>query len=322
MPQPTQRDVHVDAPLTNISIAYVQKAEHFIAGRVFPSVPVAKQSDKYWTYTKGDWFRDEARKRADVTESAGSGYTISSTNTYFCDVYGLHKDVGRQAVNNQDPAINLERDATQFVTQRLLLRREKDWVSTYLSTGVWDGEVTPSNLWDSYTTSDPISDIELGKETILSQTGFLPNTLTLSYQVYRQLKHHPDIVDRIKHTGGIPAQVGSAGRRALADLFELDNLYVAMAVENTAAEGVTTSMSFTHSRDALLCYVNAQPSLLAPSAGYNFTWNGFSGLGTDFAISRIPMPELKATRIEGETTFDLKVISADLGYLFSGAVSS
>ena len=32
MPQPTQSDVHVDAVLTNISIAYIQSAANFIAG--------------------------------------------------------------------------------------------------------------------------------------------------------------------------------------------------------------------------------------------------------------------------------------------------
>ena len=34
MPQPTISDVHVDAILTNISIAYMQKAENMIADKV------------------------------------------------------------------------------------------------------------------------------------------------------------------------------------------------------------------------------------------------------------------------------------------------
>ena len=40
MPQPTSSDVHVDAILTNISVAYIQQQGAFIANRVFPSVPV------------------------------------------------------------------------------------------------------------------------------------------------------------------------------------------------------------------------------------------------------------------------------------------
>ncbi len=48
MPQPTREDVHVDAVLTNISIAFIQAAENFIASRVFPIIVVDKQSDKYF----------------------------------------------------------------------------------------------------------------------------------------------------------------------------------------------------------------------------------------------------------------------------------
>jgi len=43
MAQPTNSDVHVDAALTNISVAYVQNAADFVAGRAFPNVPVSKQ---------------------------------------------------------------------------------------------------------------------------------------------------------------------------------------------------------------------------------------------------------------------------------------
>lgn len=320
MPQPTSQDVHLDQALTNMSVAYIQMSDHFIASKVFPVVRVPKQSGKYWSYTKADWFRDEAEKRADATESAGSGYGVSSTNTYFCDVYAFHKDIGSQARANEDAPLNNERDATQFVTQRMMLRSEIQWVTDYFSTGVWGTESTPSNLWSSYTTSDPIDNIEEGKETVLGETGFEPNTLILGYQVARQLKHHPDIVDRIKHTGGVSEQ--RASLRALADLLELDNVYVAKAIKNTAQEGATASYSFTHGKHALLAYVNPTPGLLVPSAGYNFTWTGVSGgLGTDIAISNFFLDKEKADRIEAEAAYSHKVIGSDLGYFFDTVVS-
>jgi len=179
MAQPTAQAVHaVDVPLTNISTAYIQSQTNFIADKVFPVVPVEKQTDKYYTYTKNDWFRDEAQPRADGTESAGSGYGLS-TASYSCDLYAIHKDIGYQARNNADAGINLDRDATEFVTQRLMLRREIQWVSDYFTTSVWGTDSTPSNLWSAYTTSDPIDDIETGKSAILSVTGFEPNTLVL-----------------------------------------------------------------------------------------------------------------------------------------------
>ena len=44
MPNPTQSDLHVNVPLTNVSVAYMQDKAHFIADKVFPRVPVQKQS--------------------------------------------------------------------------------------------------------------------------------------------------------------------------------------------------------------------------------------------------------------------------------------
>lgn len=316
MPQPSAQAVHANRPLTNISIAYIQDQTNFIAGRVFPTVPVASQSDTYYTYTKADWFRDEAEKRADATESVGSGYGLSSTS-FFCDVVAIHKDVGDQARGNADAGIDLDRDAAEFVTQRLLVKQEVDWTTAYFSTGVWGTTVTPTNKWSDYTSSDPISDIEAGIETILSNTGFKPNTLVLGYAVMRFLKHHPDIVDRIKYTGG----PSSNTMQALAQLVGVDRILTAMSIRNTAAEGATASYSFNQdANDALLCYVNPRPSLLAPSAGYNFSWRGVpGGLGGDINIRRFRMEKLRADRVEGEVCYDHKLVASDLGYFFDEA---
>ena len=314
MPQPT--GVLVDPVLTNISVAYIQAASAYIAGRVFPVVPVEKQTGKYPKYTKADWFRDEARRRAPSTESAGSGYN-TTTGNYSCDLFAFHKDVSNQDRANAIAGMNPDRDATEFVTQRMLLRREKQWISDYFATSIWDTDLTPSPTWDDVT-SDPIGDVETGKTTILSNTGFLPNKLTISYQVWSQLRNHPDLVDRIKYTAQGPVTPA-----LVAALFGVDEVLIARAVENTANEGAATATyDFTHGKHALLTFSQPRPSLLMPSAGYNFTWRGISqGLGADVGISRFFIQRLKTDRVEGESAFDMGVVASDLGYFFNGAVA-
>lgn len=318
MGQPTQTDVHVNVPLTNVSTAYMQQDDNFVATKVFPVVPVEKQTDKYYTYNKNDFFRDEAQPRADATESAGSGYGLS-TDSYNCDVFALHKDIGNQVRQNADPQINLERDATQFLTKRMLLRQEAQWVSDCFKTGVWGTDLTPSTLWDD-DASDPINDVEAGKEQILSVTGYEPNTLVLGYQVYRQLKRNPDIVDRLKYTQGVTGKTVTP--QMLAAMFDVDRVLVAKAIKATNKEGETASYSFIFGKHALLLYVAPNPGLLQPSAGYTFSWQGVSqGLGANVGITRIDVPLRKAVRIEAEVAFDNKIVGTDLGYFFNGAVS-
>jgi len=316
MPQPTSSQVHVDAILTNISVAYMQQQANFIASRVFPIVPVSKQSDKFFTYTKNDWFRDEAQRRADATESAGGGYGLS-TDSYQCDVFAFHKDIGDQTRANADAPIQVDREAAEFVTSRLMLKMETQFVSTFFTTGVWGTDVTPSNLWSDYTSSDPLNDVEEGKAEILSTTGYEPNTLVLGYEVFRQLKNHPDLVDRIKYTS---AQTLTA--ELMASLFDIPRVMVAKAVKATNNEGGTAAYDFTHGKNALLTYSAPSAGLLQPSGGYVMSWTGVSqGLGQTIGTSRIRMEQFKADRIEAELSFDMKVIGSDLGYFLSACVA-
>lgn len=319
MPQPSQNQVHVDTVLTDVSVAYIQDQSQFIATKVFPIVPVMKQTDKYYKYSKDDWFKDEAQKRADASESAGSGYNLG-TDGYSCDVYAFHKDVGRQTRRNVDAGINLDSDATRFVTNRLLLKAERQFVAEYFKTGVWDTDVvgtTDFAKWSDYATSDPIEDIEDGKEQILKTTGYAANTLVVGYQVWRKLKNHPAFVDRIKYTTS-----DAVSKAIVARYLEVDNIYVAQSIFNSANEGAAGSYDFVFGKDALLCHVAPAPGLLVPSAGYVFSWSdpGY-GTGTEVVMTRFFIDEKKADRIEGEMAWDNKVVATDMGYFFSGAVA-
>lgn len=329
MPQPTPGDVHVNAPLTNISVAYIQQADVFVADKVFPIVPVAKQSDRYFKYNKGDWNRVVATLRGPAAESAGGGFTLDNTPSYAADVYAVHKDVDDQTRANQDPAINMDRDATEWVTQQLLMKRDKVWSDSFFKTGVWGTDLTGVSgspgagqfkQWDA-SGSTPIDNITQRAIAITKATGYRPNVLVLGAEVYNALRNHPDIVDRLKY-GQTPGGPAIPTLSAMAALFDLDRIVVAYGVENTAIEGAADSFSFILGKHALLTYANPSPSLLKPSGGYIFSWNGYLGAGPmGNRIKRFRMDWLGADRIEGEMAFDCKLVASDLGVFFSGAVA-
>ena len=319
MAQPTISSVHVDAVLSNISVAYMQDEINFIAGRVFPTVPVGKKTDVYFTFDKNDLLRDEMQRRAPGDESAGSGYGLS-TASYSCDVFALHKDIDDDTRANSDNPLNPDRDATMFLTQQALLKREIQWVTDYFTINVWGTDVVGGSdftVWSNYAGSDPISDVDTGITTVMQNTGRRPNTMVLGYETFTKLKRHPDIVDLFKNT-----QPGLVSAQILAQIWDLDNVYVAQAVKATNIEDETAAYSFVHGKHAWVGYVNNNPGLLAPSAGYVFNWTGVSGgLGLESAISRFRIDERKSDRIEIEMAWDNKVVGSDLGYFFSGAIA-
>ena len=194
--QPTKAQIHEDVVLTSFAQQYFQKLSNFVAGLVFPVVPVTKSSDKYRIWTKDYWMRDEAKRRAPGTPAVRTGYKLS-TDTYSTDNSSIAAEIPDEARRDGDADINLDRAATRLVSSRLALRREKQWLGDFFATSKWGTDKVVASKWNDYANSDPISDIEEGKETVRISTGFVPNVLTLGAQVWRYLKNHPDIVDRL-----------------------------------------------------------------------------------------------------------------------------
>jgi len=311
---PTRAQVHIDSALTNISVAYMQSEAAFVAHQVFPIVPVKKQSDRYFLYKREDWFRDEAEERAPATESAGGDYEIDNTPTYFCRKYAYHKDVTEEDRTNSDTPLNADQDATEFVSQKLLLQKEVKWANTYFTSGVWgtnkQGGIGGQKKW-SAADSTPIQDITAAGVAMAGTTGKRPNLIILGATVFDTLKNHATILDRIKYT-----QKGIVTTELLAALFEVDRVLIAWAVKNSAAKKATESNSFILGDNMLQCYSAPRPGIKVATAGYTFAWTGLKGAGAfGNNIARIPVPLLGdgTERIEGEMAYDMKVVAADLG---------
>ena len=341
MPQPTQGDVHVNVPLTNISIAYMQRAEGFVADRVFPNIPVEKQSDRYFRYDRSDFWRNQFRKRGVSTESAGGGWKIDSTPTYFANVRALHKDIDDTVRANQDAPLNMDRDATLWLAQQAMIGREVDFASAYMTTSVWTGidgtngditgvASTPGanqvTQWDD-ATSTPIEDVTVQMTNIQLRSGFRPNKLVMGRQVWDKLKDHPDLVDRIKYSGGVgTANPAVVTQQAAAALFGVNEILIADSIQATSEEDpdfeTAMTTAFITAKVALLVYANPAPSILMPSAGYTFSWNGYLGAGAmGQRTSRFRMDHLKSDRIEGEMAYDQKIVCSDCGVFFNSIVA-
>lgn len=324
---PTMQNAHIDRAMTNVSVAYLQDAKAFIADKVFPIIPVKRQSDVYYQYSKADFMRDEAQVRGAATESAGGDYGVEAQTPYYCKKHAFHKDITEEERANYDEPLDADKDATNFVSQKMLIRREMEWASKFFKAGVWGSEIAGvdsgagvgSTLqWDQ-PTSNPIKDITDAAVKMASETGYKPNTLVLSPYAFYALKNHEDILDRIKYT-----QKGIVTEDLLAQLFEVDRVFVAWSVVNSAKKGADASVDFIYGKGALLCYSTPTPALRTPTAGYIMSWTGLEGAGAyGNRIVRLPMDQLGlgTERIEGEMAFDAKLICKDMGVFFKDIVA-
>lgn len=319
MPNPTAGAVHVDGYLTDISVGFVQSSTKYIADRLFPTVPVAKQSDVVAMYSQADFLRDEVQKRAAGAAVERSGYRTNSTS-YIADEWALAHPIDDQLRANADAPYMPEEDAVRFLTQKMLIRREVEFVTNFFTTGnLWTGSSDGQDLiggtdftrW-SNAASTPIEDIHERMARIEAASGFLPNKLAINRQVWFDLKNHPDIVDRVKHTSRDAVTTDLVAR-----LMGIDEVLVAAAARNTAAEGLTHSGAYIAGDDALLVYAPPAPGLMTPSGGYTFAWTGLIGSNNGQVIERYRDDDAVSDIVRIRAAWAQKKIAPSLGAFFN-----
>jgi hypothetical protein len=248
------------------------------------------------------------------------------TDTFRCKPYSFHEDVADQDRANQDEGIDLDEEATELVTHKLLLRREIDWLDKYFKTGVWANELAgvagvPAGgqfrRWDDYVNSDPRVQFKHGQRTILSTTGRKANTLILSYDAKDALIDHPTFIERTKYTTR-----ESVTPAMIANYFDVERVLIAQAIHNKAAKGVEADMDFIAGKHALLAYVAPKPGKRTPSAMYTFTWK-YAPIAPKVGvrIKKFRMENIESDRVEGTQNFDHKIVAADMAFFFKDCVS-
>jgi hypothetical protein len=325
---PTVGDVHVNRPLTNFAQKYMQDMSSFVSLRAMPNLPVSNKSDQYWIFNRADFFRDEAQEVADGTEAPTGGFSLSQ-DSYLCKVHKWASDVTDQQRANQDPQVNLEQSKTEYVSLKLMIRRERLFMSRYFASGVWTADQTgvvgapgtnQFRQWNE-SASTPIEDLRLGIERVQARSGYRPNRLLVGRQVWNKLLDNDDLLSRISGgaTAGMPAMVQ---RQLVASLLELDEILVADGVFNSSLKGQTEATGFIAGKSALLYYAPQTVSVEGtPSAGVQFSWTGLTGsTPSGYRIRRFRMEHLESDRIEGQMSFDYKVTGAELGSFFITAV--
>lgn len=337
MPLLSPSSVHIDQPLTNLTLAYAQSQDSFIADKVFPVVGVDKQSDKYYTYDRANMnATGNVKALAPRTEVERIGMSISNSS-YFADVYGLGMDFDEQTLANEDAALDIRAGGAQTLMNQLLIHREEQFATNFFSSGLawtdWAGvAVGDNNLdteitqWSDYTNSTPIVDVTRASKTIQLQSGgFRPNTMVVGREVHDQLINNPKILARL-NGGATVSNTALVTKAKLAEIFEVENYYVMEAVKNSAKEGQSESNAFIGGKGALLCYTPSSAGLMSPAAGLTFAWNNLPGVNnlgitvesfSDDALKRQQIAEM----IQVKMSYDMKIVGGELGLFIDTVVA-
>ena len=306
---PATADVFQDPLLTNVSVRYANK--EYISELIFPMVKVNKKTGNYFTYDK-DNLRLEDDERGGVTRANRIEWNLSKASYGPLIEHSLEGAIEYDVRDQADSPLDIRIDTTMAVTDKIWLRKEKDLATDLADTGkvTQNDTLSGTSQWSDFANSDPFDDIQIGQDKIQKE-GMIPaNTIFMGFEVWSKLKNHPDLLERVKYS-----QKAVLTEDLLASLFGVQRVIIGKAVENTAKEGQTASISYIWGKHFWLAYITPTPGIRTLSFGYHLQ------LTNGREVDRWDEPAVKAEFVRVTDYFEPKIIAVEAAYLIKDAVA-
>lgn len=326
--------LYSDPILTNFSVGFTDQA--LFGERIMPVTPVNTQSGKYKVFDRSGWMIHESAREPGAVANEIQGAKWSEDN-FFTRERSLQVpifDEERQQLVSQGGLanatfggalqINPELDATALATRSLLLDHELQVSTLVRDTGNYgsDNKITRTSTaqWDDYTNgitsvSNPVSDIMVGMRAVYAATGRYPNTLAIPSLGMSYIENHPRIVDRFKNFTLTDAEAFRKLTGFTGTILPVDSVYNS-ANNIDAAESITSLWG----KDVWLGIVDPVIGLNQFTFGKTFAQTYPDG--TTRPTDRWREEPRKADIVRVSYKWDLKIVSADAGYLITTAFST
>jgi len=213
----------IDPVLTTVARGY--QHPDAVGGHLFPDVDVPARGGKVIEFDKTDFkkfntVRAPGAKMEEVQFGhVGKDYAIND-----------HGITGKTPIELMEeasavPGSELGKRAATGALNILALEKEREQAKLATTAANFDAAhvsaLAGNSRWDN-AASDPSQDIAAGVEKIRSAIGMRPNTAIIGGKVYdKALKHHPKIIDRIKHTSR-----DSVTAEILATLWDIKKVWI------------------------------------------------------------------------------------------------
>lgn len=314
----TGRDLHVDGPLSNLLIAY--RPEGSIADRVFPIVPVGKQSDMYYEFQQADFWRIPDTKRAPLTAAKRVDFNVS-TGTFFAKNFALATGIALEDSVNADEVLRLRETKALFLRDLITLDWENRLATLVINTSNVGTFATVGSTWNDRTNANPIDNIDTAIERVRDVTGTKPNRCVFGWKAWKDFRRNSNVRQLV-----FPAAAGGAGPGLVtlqhaAAIFDFDEVHVGGAMKNTAAENLAMSLADIWGSHVLVYYAPPRPSREVPSYGYSFRWErpGIPNMQVeDLGFDRM----VKADMLEVGYYQDEKIIAKNLATVLASVTTT
>jgi len=308
----------INPALETISYTFDPMRMQFVAEVLAPRFNSGMQNGEYYVFDNENF--TNAPNKLSVRRGPGSEYARVrgkiADDQFQTHEYGLEHPVDDTERSKYASSFDADQVAVATTLHKLKLVREEVVRDLALTASLTS---SPSTKWNAASGTTIKANIDTAVESIKLASGITPNAIVIPWKVWKALKRAPEIIDSIKYTGG--SFSGVVSDQALAAFLEIDNIYVADVVANSAADGATASNAFLWDEDVVVFVKASNPNnLQEPSFLRQFTWasqvgpNGYRV--TTYREEKINSDVHRVIMYE-----DAKITGASLGYRFSNTLA-
>lgn len=306
----------VDLLLTNVSVGYFPKG--YISEQILPVVTHTMSSGKIGAYGK-EFLRIENTVKGGRGKYRRVDLGVVNTDSFYIQGHGLEDIVTKEDYRNKMLPFDAEKDKTVGLTHMLFLEKEQIVANAMSDTSVITQNVTLSGTqqYNDKLNSDPLSDWETARATIIDASGVPPNTGIMDYKVFNTLRNHPAILDFLgfKFPGAGP---GPATVQQLAMAMDVEKLLIGTARYNTAKEGQADSLGAVWGKNLIFAVCPDSSQLQQVSFGYMVRYDGEAPRRV-FKYPENNPPESNVILVEDN--YDALVTQAEAAYLIKNAIA-
>ncbi len=305
-------NMRVDPILTKISLMITN--EEFIHDKILPSVPVAQYKGAIAKYGQ-DHLREFRTQRAiKDMEYNVMEHSVEVPVDYEIKYHDLAEIITDQEYKLYELPFDARQDAIAALAEAKSISLERDLAFQLGDTSLLTNNATPANLWDDYSNSDPLGDMETAAESIRSKTGRRPNNIVTNAVVLSKLKSHPQFLDKLS---GIKRDLTSF---EILDIIKahlgVKSILVGSSIYVDSKEGQSVTKTDIWNDDFVLYFVPGSASLRTPSFGYRLT---DSKKPQQVKTGRYPTD--KGDVIEMSWALEDKILDVDSAYLLDQVIA-
>lgn len=303
-----------DPQLTGIVIAYKNGA--YIADQVLPRV-APRLTKREFKYLKFAFAESITLPDAKVgRKSAPNQVEFSATEVAdFVEDFGLDDVVPFEDVQNAPEGYDPLGHAAQRLMDLVLLGREKRVADKVFAASTYPAAnrtvLSGTSQW-SHASSNPLVAVQDAADGMVMR----PNIMVIGRPAWTQLRRNPSIIQAVSVSG---TDKGAATQRAVADLFELDEIIVGEAWINTARKGQAVSTVRLWGKHAAL--LHRAPLATSQSDVPTFGW---TAQYLDKIAGKTPEPNIGlrgSTRCRAGESVREVIAANDLGFFFENAAA-